>query len=246
MISEKKIAANRLNAKKSTGPRTSRGKSRTSRNAWRHGWAVAKTGRSPVSANAERMAKAICGHHASPALYEQAVIIAECETVLLSLRAARVALVKRNSIIGRDLQRPNQWSCFSSDELTPALEALAGGELRPAIRLLRRQTRALRALMARVARAKGNMGVNESDRGDREGSSPQPATCPYSSIGRSDEDQGAMQLGAEVDAFRHALPELVSLERYERRALSRRTRAIRMFNAIATVGSFLDRETKGR
>jgi hypothetical protein len=98
MISEKKIAANRLNAKRSTGPRTSGGKSRASGNAWRHGWAVAKSGYSTVPADVERMAKAICGDHASPALYEQVVIIAECEIVLLNLRAARVAAIKRNSI----------------------------------------------------------------------------------------------------------------------------------------------------
>ena len=48
----------------------------------------------------------------------------------------------------------------------------------------------------------------------------------------------------EVDAFQHALPELVSLERYERRTLSRRKRAIRMFEAISIVAAFLDRKTK--
>jgi hypothetical protein len=80
MASEKKIAANRLNAKRSTGPRTSRGKSRASGNAWRHGWAVAKGRHSTVSADVGRTAKAICGKYATPALYEQAVDIAECES----------------------------------------------------------------------------------------------------------------------------------------------------------------------
>src|SRR6266550_487903 len=98
MASEKKIAANRLNAKRSAGPRTSRGKSRASGNAWRHGWAVAKSRHSTVSADVEGMAKAICGEYATPALYEQAVIIAECEILLLNLRAARVAAIKRHSI----------------------------------------------------------------------------------------------------------------------------------------------------
>jgi hypothetical protein len=39
---------------------------------------------------------------------------------------------------------------------------------------------------------------------------------------------------------------LVALDRYERRAVSRRNRAIRMFQAISIVAPFLSRETKGR
>jgi hypothetical protein len=38
--------------------------------------------------------------------------------------------------------------------------------------------------------------------------------------------------GDDVDSLCAALPELVALERYERRALSRRRRAIRRFNAL--------------
>lgn len=37
MASEKQIAANRANAKRSTGPRTTAGKRRSSKNAYRHG-----------------------------------------------------------------------------------------------------------------------------------------------------------------------------------------------------------------
>ena len=40
MSSDKQIAANRLNAKNSTGPRTERGKRRSRRNAFRHGLAA--------------------------------------------------------------------------------------------------------------------------------------------------------------------------------------------------------------
>ena len=151
MISEKKIAANRLNAKKSTGPRTQRGKSRASRNAWRHGWAAAKKGFSKDSVQVRCMAKAICaGHAVSAPLYEQAVIIAECEALLLGLRAARAAAIQRNRIIG---------------------------------------------------------------------STPRPA-------------------GHQRQAV-DSLPELVALDRYERRAFSRRKRAIRTFGAISIVTPFL-------
>jgi hypothetical protein len=48
----------------------------------------------------------------------------------------------------------------------------------------------------------------------------------------------------EIDALIHALPELLSLERYERRAMSRRKRAVRMFEAISIVALFLGHETK--
>jgi hypothetical protein len=243
MTSDKKIAANRLNARRSTGPRTSRGKSRASGNAWRHGWAVVKT--VPLWVDGQRVAEALCGDHATPALYEQAVIIAECEIVLLNLRAARVAAIKRSRIVGWKLDRPNQRSDFH-EELTLALEVLERGELRPAIKLLNRTTRALRAAVTRVTNANAKIRVNEYNRADREESSPPPASRPDPSTQRSDKNQPATQVRDEVDAFQHVLPELVSLERYERRALSRRNRAIRMFEAISLVSPFLNHETKGR
>jgi hypothetical protein len=188
MTTEKKIAANRLNAKKSTGPRTSRGKSRASGNARRHGWAVVKTVPSMVSADVQRMAKAICGGNATSALYEQAVIIAESEIVLLNLRAARVAAINRNRIVGRKLERPNQEPDFN-EELTLALESLAGGELRPAIKLLKRTTRALRVAVARVTKANAKIGAKASERADRGQTSRPPASSPDLSTKRSDEDQ---------------------------------------------------------
>jgi hypothetical protein len=71
MTSDKKIAANRMNGKKSSGPKTLRGKLQSSRNAWRHGLAAA-TKADPTSSTAvERMAKAICGdENADPDLYD--------------------------------------------------------------------------------------------------------------------------------------------------------------------------------
>src|SRR5215208_1858155 len=52
MATEKQIAANRANAKKSTGPRTPRGKARSSMNATLHGL----TARRPVLPNEDRRA----------------------------------------------------------------------------------------------------------------------------------------------------------------------------------------------
>src|SRR5262245_38702480 len=99
------------------------GKSRASGNARRHGWAAAKSVPSTVQADVEQMVQAICGDHASPALYEQAVIIAECEIALLKLRADRVAIIERHRIIEQKPERANQrLDVFLNEELALALE----------------------------------------------------------------------------------------------------------------------------
>lgn len=88
MTSESKIAANRNNARKSTGPRTTEGRARASRNAFRHGLASTAPRGIELSARLDRMAKSICGEGAPVAQYEQAVIIAECEIRLRNVRTA--------------------------------------------------------------------------------------------------------------------------------------------------------------
>jgi hypothetical protein len=87
MTSDKKIAANRINAKKSTGPTSLRGKLQSSRNAWRHGLAATADAEPTASPAVKRMANAICGNeHADPDLYDQAMTIARWQTVLLEVR----------------------------------------------------------------------------------------------------------------------------------------------------------------
>jgi hypothetical protein len=181
MASDKKISANRLNAQKSTGPRTRRGKSRASRNAWRHGWAVAKTGHSGDSARVECIAKTICGGRAAPALYEQAVIIAECEVLLLQLRAARAATKLAQA-------KPE-------------------------------------------ATSTGHMAIEQL--------SPRPMTIPDAAAQRRSRDKPIPRRQDDMGALQRRLSELVRLDRYERRAFSRRNRAIRMFEAISIVTGFL-------
>ena len=90
MPSDRKIAANRQNSQRSTGPRTAIAKKRIRRNAVRHGFAAAIVNASGIPAETNRLAQAICGSAAGPAKREQAQIIAECELLLLRVRAARV------------------------------------------------------------------------------------------------------------------------------------------------------------
>jgi predicted nucleic acid-binding Zn-ribbon protein len=127
-----------------------------------------------------------------------------------------------------------------------AMEALAGGEFRPAINLVKSQTRVLRDAITRVTNAKGKIGAKEADRGDAEESFPTPATNLDTSVKASDEGRDSGEARDEVYELQRALPELVTLERYERRAMSRRKRAMRMFEAISIVAPFLSREINGR
>ena len=183
-----------------------------------------------TSARVERMAKAICGDHATAALYEQALIIAECEIVLLNLRAARVAAIQRNSIIGSEPERSNQIpGCPTPEEWSLALEELARGRPQPATKLFTRAAHAVLAHQAERAEAE----VNNTGQADSEQSSPLPTTSLNAAAQRSSEGRRPPPMRDDVDAFQRALPELVKMDRYERRAMSRRKRAIRMFEAIS-------------
>ena len=96
MTSERKILANRQNAKHSTGPKTTTGKSRASRNAVRHGLEAVSFGNTGHSAQVERLAKAICQDTSDPFRYEQAIIIAESQIFVARVRAARVAAIEQS------------------------------------------------------------------------------------------------------------------------------------------------------
>jgi len=95
MTSERKIAANRRNSRKSCGPRSAAGKAIASRNALRHGLAAIPHIRPGLSPEIERFAKALCGDDSDPLLFDQALVIAGNELVLRSIRAQRIAAIER-------------------------------------------------------------------------------------------------------------------------------------------------------
>jgi hypothetical protein len=234
MTSDKKIAANRTNAKKSTGPRTVSGKSRSCQNAWRHGWATTQPKDSVISADVEHMANVICGNHPASALHDLAVIIAECQILLGKLRAARLIAIERNRIPRAIPERRKGLPGFPSDEeWAVGLEALERGRARPLARLL---TRGARAVQSANDKALELAAENKSELQD---ASPlggeQLHAIKDSSVARVQrtiEDEPSAQQQEDVQVFERALPELIRLDRYERRIITRRKRAIRMFDAL--------------
>src|SRR5262245_9232017 len=149
MTSTKKIAANRENARKSTGPRTERGKSQVRGNALRHGLAQMTPPTSAVLPRIERMARAIAGEGVSPSQYELALIIAESEDMILRVRAAGIAVIERARAM---LQAPNRLiPDFPTDyELAHALGGLADGRPRDAAKLLVEAAEAVRVFTAKI------------------------------------------------------------------------------------------------
>src|SRR3989442_9953891 len=93
MISKRKIAANKRNAARSTGPKTADGKTRAGRNAYRHGLAVSVLNDPAISSEVERLARAIVGKRSDPYELVQARIVAEAEFDLLRVRSTRVNMI---------------------------------------------------------------------------------------------------------------------------------------------------------
>ena len=100
MASERQIAANRLNARKSTGPRSRAGKRRASRNAYRHGLASSRKPDAATARKLERLARQIAGDSNSEIILELARSAAEAEFDLARARVASVALINRVSAFG--------------------------------------------------------------------------------------------------------------------------------------------------
>ena len=88
MTSSEKQAANRRNAKRSTGPRTARGKARSKRNALKHGLSV-----SALDALAEREVRDLAARFAAEGSVAEALPLAEASYDLRRIRAIRDALV---------------------------------------------------------------------------------------------------------------------------------------------------------
>ena len=93
MTSERRLRANRSNAKASTGPRTSAGKAQSARNAFRHGLSLPLTFDSALGRQVEELARRIAGETPDPVRFRLAQQIAEAQSQLQRVRARRLDLI---------------------------------------------------------------------------------------------------------------------------------------------------------
>jgi hypothetical protein len=89
MASEKQIAANRANAKKSTGPRTAAGKLKSSRNAFRHGLSGPLPPDPTTSAKVDSIVGILAAEQTSEHRLEKAAAFARAQVELLRIRSVR-------------------------------------------------------------------------------------------------------------------------------------------------------------
>ena len=95
MTSEAQRAANRRNAKNSTGPRTTDGKASVSRNAFNHGLAMPVAALADLTPTVKSLAAIVAGDDAGPRRRELAFYLAEAEVDLLRIRDARTSLYQK-------------------------------------------------------------------------------------------------------------------------------------------------------
>ena len=96
MTSERKIRANRANARASTGPKSRQGRARAARNALRHGLNLPVCADPALAEEVEALTHEIAGSDASAEIRELARQVAEAQIDLRRVRYARQQLLSRN------------------------------------------------------------------------------------------------------------------------------------------------------
>ena len=93
MTSDRKVKANRANARASTGPHTAQGRTRSARNALRHGLSLPVCSDPALCEEVEALARDIAGTDANAEILELARRVAEAQIDLRRVRYARHKLL---------------------------------------------------------------------------------------------------------------------------------------------------------
>lgn len=225
MTSERKITANRRNGRKSNGPRSAAGKKRASRNALRHGLAALGKGNAIASDDVDFLASMICDRDEKSELWASAQAIARNELVLQAIRQQQIALIervrdpdtvalaRRDNIVQWAKQRMAQTdaACKKIEVLLPKVRDKYRDRLRPQDFDPRSYPNqlvpwGLKALLEDAATPEEH---------------EQARDCARKRVEQHQRD--------EHEALKEALPDLIRLDRYERRAWARQLRAFQQF-----------------
>jgi hypothetical protein len=241
MTSDRKIEANRRNSRKSRGPRTAAGKATASRNALKHGLAALTHRQAMPSAEVEEFARALCDNNSDPILFAQAVQVAECELVLRTIRAHKIAVIER-------LRSRHAVPFANKDPLRQETEAcvLESHEAEREIKeRLPKLVERYKGKIEKVLKCKIPASANSYDGivdwfGFSERDAIEVILAAISDESVPIDDQVLELQGNEIaaderdehEALKAATPDLVRLERYEHRAWSRKKRQIREFMRI--------------
>ena len=105
MATEKQIAANRRNAKKSTGPKTAAGRSTSSRNAFRYGLSLPVTLDAEDLTRAELMMRMLVPDQADEGRVLAATEMVEAQLVQMRVDAIRNTMLAKLDPASGDLDR---------------------------------------------------------------------------------------------------------------------------------------------
>jgi hypothetical protein len=104
MPTEKQIAANRANAKRSTGPKTLAGKLKSSRNAYRHGLSAPLPCDTIQSEKIEALTQVLVGDDASDAQVHAASELARAQLELARVHAVRTELCAKIDVASGNIK----------------------------------------------------------------------------------------------------------------------------------------------
>jgi hypothetical protein len=211
MTSQAKIDANRRNAKASRGPRTAAGRARSTRNALRHGLSTISARDFAHGEEITGIAKMACGDDSDPALFEQAVRMAECDVLLRFICAEMVAAIDR-------VRHPMTLAWKRQERLRRIMPFYTSWQQE--VELSEFEAARLKAIVDAKVKKYGWA----DDDSDRLGQGME-----WASVGEPDRREVAIDARDEFNAMHEALPDLERLARYERRARSRLKRATLAF-----------------
>ena len=217
MTSDARRVANRANAQKSTGPRSREGKARSSQNATRHGLTRSSADDPAAQGRLAGLAASLAGEAASPALLAQAQVVAAAQIDMAWARAARIRLQGRWSEALLASPAAGDHDETAAAPIDPHLFealALAGTLDHAALAVPGPAVRGARKTLARIDRllASSRKTMREHERSERR---------------------------REAEGLTSLSHDLARLDRYERRALSRRRTAVRRLDELRA-------ETTGR